>query len=182
MNAFDIVVCIPLFWGIYKGYQRGILLELAGIVGLLIGIYCAVKFSSVTASFIDEKTEWDPMYIKFTAFALTFILVGVGIFFFTKFLTKITEKMGLSIPNKVSGAIFGIFKVALIVSVVIYLFNLVDKEQQVFTKELRQNSFFYPPMASVAPFIFNGLKENKVVEDLLDEPVLNKTGNDSTAP
>jgi membrane protein required for colicin V production len=45
MNYLDIILAIPLLWGLYKGVSKGIIKELASLVALIVGIYGAVHFA-----------------------------------------------------------------------------------------------------------------------------------------
>jgi len=38
MNYFDIMIAIPLIWGIYKGFKKGFIIEIASFIALGLGI------------------------------------------------------------------------------------------------------------------------------------------------
>ena len=55
MNYLDIIIVIPLLYGLIKGFSNGLVKEITGLLGLIIGVYVAVNFSSY-------------LYPKFTEF------------------------------------------------------------------------------------------------------------------
>ena len=95
-------------YGIFKGIKNGLIVELASLVSFFVGIYIAVKFSSVVGSFIgDSKSS------KVVAFVVTFILVLVGIHLLAKVFSKIASALFLGLINTIGGGIFGALKTAL---------------------------------------------------------------------
>lgn len=48
MNYIDIILLLPLLYGAYRGFSRGLIIEVATLLGLLLGVYIAIKFSGYT--------------------------------------------------------------------------------------------------------------------------------------
>ena len=38
----DVVLALPLLWGVYNGYQKGLISQVLGIISLAIGIYMGI--------------------------------------------------------------------------------------------------------------------------------------------
>ena len=51
MNYLDIVIAIPLLYGLIKGFTNGLIKEITGLLGLIIGVYVAINSSSFFFSF-----------------------------------------------------------------------------------------------------------------------------------
>ena len=47
MNYLDFIIAAPLLFGAWKGYQKGLIFEIAMIIGLILGFYLAFKFSGL---------------------------------------------------------------------------------------------------------------------------------------
>ena len=62
MSKIDIILIIPLLWGAFMGFRKGLVLELASLVGLILGIYGAIKFCDFTAEklieYVEVSEEW----------------------------------------------------------------------------------------------------------------------------
>ena len=56
-NYLDILIAIPLLWGAYKGYTKGLIIEAASLAALVIGVYGAYRFSDLTSGFLQDKLD-----------------------------------------------------------------------------------------------------------------------------
>ena len=54
MNYLDIVIAIPLLYGLLKGFTNGLIKEITGLLGLIIGVYAAINFSAYLHPTIEE--------------------------------------------------------------------------------------------------------------------------------
>ena len=45
MNYLDIAITVALLYGLVKGFSKGLIIEVTGLLSLIIGIYIAVNFS-----------------------------------------------------------------------------------------------------------------------------------------
>ena len=54
MNYIDILILIPIAWFGYKGFNNGLVRELASIIALIAGLYASFKFSDWVATWINN--------------------------------------------------------------------------------------------------------------------------------
>jgi len=161
MNFIDIIIIIPLLWFTYKGFTKGLIIELATLIAMLLGIYIAAHFSNYTAEFLMDKLDFHSEYMSIISFALTFILVVVLVMLFGKSLEKVINILLLSFVNKMAGAAFGLIKVAFVISVLIMIMGNMNFEDKILTTELREGSLLYEPIKKIAPVVFPMVEENK---------------------
>ena len=57
MNYYDIIAGYILLVAAYKGFKRGLVFELISIVGLIIAIYGAFKFSNMAEVYLLEHAK-----------------------------------------------------------------------------------------------------------------------------
>jgi len=111
-------------------------------------------------------------YMNIISFTLTFIGVVILIIIFGKTLEKVVNLLLLSFVNKLAGALFGLLKVAFILSVLIFILSTFGVEKTLIDKEMQQKSYLYKPVKSIAPFVFPLIKDNGVdIFDQIDEKV-----------
>ncbi|MXN92562.1 CvpA family protein [Flavobacterium sp. Sd200] len=158
MEFIDIILGGLLLYGLIKGLWNGLITELASLVSLFIGIFVAVKFSGYVGTLLASHVE-DVKYISVIAFALTFIAVVVGIILLAKVFTKLAGLTGLGIPNRILGAIFGLMKMVLILSVSLNFFIKVNASGAFAKQETLKGSIFFYPVLSVSNYIFPVLEE-----------------------
>lgn len=146
INYLDIILAIPLIWGAYIGFKKGLVLELASLVALALGIYGTMKFSSITATYLKEYIELNEKWISLSAFLLTFILIVIGIFILAKLLDKLLKIVALGLVNRILGLLFGFLKYALILSVLVYFFKIANQHFGLVKVEKLENSLLYEPI------------------------------------
>lgn len=154
MSFIDIFLGVLLGYGIFKGIKNGLIVEFASLISFFVGIYIAVKFSSVVGSFIGDSKS-----AKVFAFVLTFILVVIGIHLLAKVFSKIASALFLGLINRIGGAIFGGLKTALILGVVLSLFQKVNINDALISKETQESSFFFNPILKTSEFMLPVLSD-----------------------
>ncbi len=174
MNFIDAIIAIPILWFAYKGFTKGLIIELATLIALLLGIYFAGHFSDYTADFLRHNLEFHSRYMSIISFSITFLGIVLLVILFGKSLEKIVNVLLLSFVNKILGAVFGLIKVAFVISTLIYILGTFDVEEKLISKELQQESLLYKPIKTIAPAVFPIIKESNVgIIDIIDESVHN---------
>lgn len=160
MNIVDIVIVVFLLFGLIKGIFKGLFVEVASVIGLIAGVYGAIHFSYFAKDFLLGFVNWQPEYISITSFAITFISIIIVISLLGKLLTKIANFAALGMLNKLLGGVFGMLKIAIILSVVIFFFSKINKKLPFLEKEILEESVFYSPIQKLVPTLFP-IIENK---------------------
>jgi len=159
MNYLDIILLIPILWGAYKGFSKGLIVALASLLALLLGVYGALHFSQFTGYYLQKNWDIDTHYLPIVAFAITFIGIVLAIHFSAKLLDKLAKAIALGWINTIAGVLFGILKSVFILSVIIFLINKIDTHSQMLEQKDKEASFLYHPIEKVAPVIFPSLNE-----------------------
>ncbi len=162
MNTVDIVIAVILLFGLVKGFMKGLFIEITSLVGLVLGVYGAMYFSHFLSDILKSSVSWDVSMIQIVAFAGTFLIILLALVFLGKMLTKIAETAALGVFNKILGAIFGVLKYALILSIVFLVYDKINSSIKFLDKKKAKQSILYEPVKNLAPTIFPGLV--KVVE------------------
>ena len=76
-HILDIVLALPLIWGAYKGFKKGLIIEITTLIALVAGLYGAIKFSDLTAVYLQENWTIDERYMPILSFAITFIAIVI---------------------------------------------------------------------------------------------------------
>jgi membrane protein required for colicin V production len=159
MSFLDIILGALLAFSLYKGIKNGLFVEVASFISLLLGIYLAIKFSSIMKEMIMKHVSWNPNTIQVTAFILTFILVVIGVYFLAKILTGIADFAFLGWLNKLGGGFFRVLKTILILSIVIVFFEKINFNNMLAKKETLDKSIFYNPIKKVAAFVYPSIEK-----------------------
>ena len=159
MNLLDYILLIPLFFGLYRGFTRGLILELTSLLALSLGIYGALHFSSFIFEFLNHFIEIRKGYLQLASYGLTFLIIVILISLTGKILTMLIKLVALGLINRMMGAIFGFIKVLLIISVFILLFDRFNKQFGMVNDEILSSSLIYKPILIQAVQIYPNVLE-----------------------
>jgi len=159
MNLIDVFIGVILLLGFYSGFRKGLIVELTSLMGLILGIAGAYYISKHYGLYIGQWLNWDDEYLKITTFLVSFILIIIVVSLIGKGITKLMDMVALGTINQILGGVFGLLKFALLISVLLLLFNVINREVKVVQQKTLDESLTYP--------ILNGLSE-KVWTKLVD--------------
>ena len=170
MSVLDIVLIAFIGFGLFRGLMKGFFVEIASLIALVAGVYGAIHFSNYAATFIDENSEWNEKTVNIVAFAVTFLVVVLAIALAGKALTKIADFAALGIVNKILGGLFGALKTALILSVLLNIFDSMNRAVPLTDEKSIEDSALYSPVKGLVPLIFPLiLEKKKELEENLQE-------------
>jgi membrane protein required for colicin V production len=157
MNTIDIIIVVILLFGTINGFIKGLFIEVTSLVGLVLGVYGAIHFSHFLGNFLKDSMSWDESMIQVVSFAGTFLIILIALVLLGKALTKIAETIALGFFNKLVGAIFGLLKYALILSIVLTVYDHINSSIRFVEKTKVKQSVLYEPVKNFAPAIFPNL-------------------------
>ena len=149
MNYLDIILIIPLAYGLVQGLRKGLVKEIAGLLAILFGIYLASYWELPVSQALVDLTGWTLNLCTPLAYAVVFIAVSLSITLLSYMLTKIIGAIMLGWLNRLLGGAFGIIKMLLLLSVILNFVAIVDQFMPVKEKPVVQNSLFYKPIEDV---------------------------------
>jgi len=159
MNYLDLLIAIPLGFAVFKGLRKGLIVELASLASLFIGVYAGIYFSDYVAGLLIKNFGLNEVYTKAIAFSMIFIAVIVIIRLIAKAIEKLIDLTALGFVNKLLGALFSALKIALIISVIFFVFSRFDSNEWVISRQAKEKSILYKPLSSIAPFCIPRMKK-----------------------
>ncbi len=169
MPYLDILIAIPILWGMFRGFKRGFIIEICTLMALILGIYGAVTFGDMARDYLQENYNTDHQMSMVLAFAILFILIVIVVFMFGKVLEGLIKMVALGLVNKIFGMIFGGAKFALIVSALLFVFEGFPGTRELLTNETKKSSYLYEPVAAMAIKFYPILAEHKWQDQLHDQ-------------
>jgi len=151
MSVADIILSGILLWAGWKGFSRGLVIEVASLAALLLGIYAAFHFSWIAAPYLEKYVDANARVLHILSLAVTFLVVVLLVILVGKLLEKVVNLVMLGFVNKILGAVFSVLKVAVVLSVLMLLLNLADPHQKLLSPDTRQASWLYPRIEQIAP-------------------------------
>jgi len=156
MNMFDaIIIAITLLLAI-KGFFNGFLKEIAGLIGIIGGLYLAAIYYHQAGVYINNNliTIKNPSAIDLIGFISLFLGFWIFAVFVGFLFSKILKLSSLGIFDRILGLIFAAAKFFLLVSIIVALLYKVD-----FIKEKLHKIYFdsrlMPIMIKIGDKIIN---------------------------
>lgn len=141
MKPLDLMLIAFLVWGAYKGYKKGLLVELAGTVVLIICIVLGFKFFWKIDDFLKSFIGDLGGLLPFVTFITIAISIGWGLFFFSRWTKKVLSYTLFGTVDKGLGAILGFMKSAFLAATFFWVISLAEIK---ITKEHTEGTIVYP--------------------------------------
>jgi len=158
MNYIDVIIIALLIMAAIFGFWKGFVRQLFGLAALLLGIFCAWHFSDFAASYISQWIDKNETAVTIISFAITFIVVLIGVVWVGKLADKLIKMIALGLLNRLIGLLFSAVKMAFILSICIWLIQAFDLLWPFLPLQDTQNSLFFTPLSKPAPALFPYLK------------------------
>lgn len=159
MSWFDIIILLILLGAFIRGIQKGLTMQLAGLVAIIIGAIFAGKAADIILPFLLRTVNISANIAVVTSYILAFVIIVFGIKFIGKMLHSLFEALHLSFLNKILGAIVGVISASVVLSILLNLAVMLDPEEDLVTRDLKRDTFFYSKIQVVVPTIVPYLKK-----------------------
>lgn len=157
MNTIDIVLLFALGFGLIRGLWRGLIIELASLLAIVLGIYGAIHFSFYTADVLSRYVSLDKPYMEAVSFAFTLILIMLLVMLLAKMLTKLVQSASLGLFNRFVGGMFGVLKMAIIAGSMLIFLEKTSQTISWLPKETLETSKLYEPIKSVGALVYGNV-------------------------
>jgi membrane protein required for colicin V production len=159
MKVIDIIIVVPVIWGLYKGFTKGLITEVAQVAALVLGVLLGTKLSYLLSDVLVNNAGLSEKYVPLVSFVIIFIAVLVGVFMLAKALTGMTKKIALGWLNTIGGAAFGGLKFLLVIGIVLQLIVSNDSKGRLISENTRNQSILLQPTLSTTQFFSPYLKK-----------------------
>ena len=169
--VFDVLFFIVFAYAIYIGFTKGLIIQVASLLALILGILGAIKFSGYVSVYLIQKFSMTGEYMPIISFALTFVIIVILVHLTARVTEKLVEAVALGFVNRLLGVLFSLLKYAFIISVVLGLMNGINRRAPFLPEKQLRESHLYKPLSLLAPVIFPYLHFDLVLPDHKpDEP------------
>jgi membrane protein required for colicin V production len=160
MHTLDLILLIPIVLGFVFGLFKGLIKELTSLAAILLGIYGAKLFAPPISDFLIHKFAFSTKTALPLSYLFLFLAIAVGLLIVSKMLDKLFDSMSLGGLNKFLGGLFGAIKYALIVSVLLNVFDSLDNHFTIIKPKTKAESIGYKPLLNFGPTLWDMSKNN----------------------
>lgn len=157
MNSIDVTILIILLFFAAKGFFRGFIMEAFTLIGMVLAYIIALREMSSLAGAMSKAVRAPEWVVTALSFFIIFLVVVIFFRLMAGALRKLTRWTFIGGVDRIGGIAFGIFKGALVASLLALLISLIPVPDDV--KATEDESYLFKPVRSVAPAVFNVIKK-----------------------
>jgi membrane protein required for colicin V production len=187
MTILDVFLLVPLVYGAWRGFKKGLIIEVFTLLAIVVGIYMAVRFSDAVSHKINNNLGDAYSATPAVSFTLVFLAVGALIYFGGVALEKVVRAINLSPVNRMLGLVFGAIKSIYLLSILLVTYQSYDPGGKLITHESRETSLLYTPIKNTSiktiPFLsdsrlylegkLDSLENKKIVDPYAKDSIKN---------
>jgi membrane protein required for colicin V production len=151
--VIDIVLLVMLVMAVIKGLQRGIIVAVFSLIGLIVGIAAALKLSVLVAGWLEDSTNISSRWLPAISFLLVFVVVVLLIRLVANLIEASVKLALLGWVNKIGGAL--LYMIIYTLSYSVLLFFLV--QLKLISEKTIAESVTYTYVEPWGPVVINGI-------------------------
>ncbi len=159
MNSLDIFILIPIAIGFIFGLFKGFVKEFTSLAAIFLGIYFSKALSPWLSKILIKSWDFSAKIAQPLAYLFVFIAVVILLLMLARTLDKVFESMSLGGLNKLLGAFLGGLKYALILSVLLNVFEVIDSKFNFVEPQTKSESLVYVPLIHLGPKLWDDAKK-----------------------
>lgn len=155
-SILDFIFILFIFFGIFRGYTQGVIVQTIALFTLLAGIYISAIASMAFYDTIVDKSNVPLKHLPVIVFSLLFAVVVFASNWVAIYIKKMVTPVKVTIYSRVWGAFFGAVKYLFIASIIFVFIQRLDESFKLFDEESETQLF--EPVAKFAPMVIPKLK------------------------
>ena len=159
MNTLDVILLLLFIPGIIRGISKGFLEQAIALIGIVFSVWAAFKFLAPVCGLLEQYVSFPESIVKVLAFLLILIVVSLVVLLLAKLLTKVVEMALLGWLNKTLGVVSAILVTAVVLGLLIILFDTVNVQFGLVKSEILETSTVYNLLKDFGYIIFPFLKQ-----------------------
>lgn len=181
LSFIDILLVLPLFWAVYRGFMTGFIVEALALAVFLAGLYAYIRVTEIPGVFsenVKQALEYLPVAMFSVAAIIAFLFGNLAETYTHRSLRELQKGP----IDRAFGAFFSVIRyLVLLSSIVIFMIKLDYKYQFLGSRE-RNKAVLYYRVSQLAPAIFPSLKfrhlENRYIHLVKDGRINLENVND----
>ena len=158
MATLDIILLVCFLPGIIRGLSKGFLEQALALVGIVLSVWAAFRFSGLVATWLKPYVDFSETTVNVIAFALILIVMSLVVLLVAKLLTKVVEMAMMGWLDKLLGLVVALAVNALVIGVFIVLFDTINVKFNLVKPEVLDGSVVYTALRDLCYLVFPYLK------------------------
>lgn len=171
----DILILLICVGALIRGFFTGFIMQLATLAGIVLGAIFSGKMAEIISPYIERWIDASQQVITATSYLASFIIILIVVTLIGRLVNSLAKAILLDTANKLAGAVFCMGKWILIVSILLNLVVMFDSEKVIIREKVRNESYSYPFLITIAQTIIPYLSFDEA-----NIPLMPKSETDSS--
>ncbi len=158
MAIIDIVLLICFVPAIVYGIRKGFVRQVVELVSIIVGAWAAFCFSSSLSVWLSQYFDIDKTLLLIVSFIIIIVLAVFLLGLLGSLLTRLLKIVFLGWLNGLLGLVAGVFKVALMLGLLIMLFESINATVNLVDPSELENASVYHALRDLAGKVFPYIK------------------------
>ena len=160
MNSLDIGILIIASVFFVRGVFRGFIFELVTVIGLILGYIISITYLSLLAGYILLYFPSLPnSVVNVVSFFLLFVGTNLLLRLVSKIITKTLKFAMLGWLNRLLGGVLGLVKSIIILSILVFVIDLIPFSSFLLDQVEVQTSELYPVLNALGPHLYKEIQK-----------------------
>lgn len=155
LHSLDILILLALAFGVIRGFMTGAIRQVVTLIGTVLAIILAVELMNPVGSAVGAAVGLSERFYPVAGLLAVFLIVQIAVLFAARALESVVKIVRLTIVNRAAGAIVGLGKAALVVSIIFVALAFFDVPEP----DKREASLLYHDVAGVLPIAWDYVSE-----------------------
>ena len=158
MGTLDIILLVCFIPAVVTGVAKGFVEQVVALASVILGAWLAIRFSTALAEWLGPTFNIDGKLLHIICFAIIVILTIILLHLAGRLLAGVLKLAMLGWLNRLLGFVFAIFKAALVLGLLITVFEGFNAQWGMVKPETLADSPVYMALKGFAAKVFPYLK------------------------
>jgi membrane protein required for colicin V production len=160
MNSLDTAILLIAALFFIRGIFRGFVFELVTVVGLILGYVISITYLSLLAGYILSFFPSAPeSIVNLVSFFVLFVGTNLLLRMVANIVTKTLKIAMLGWLNRLLGGILGMLKSIIIMSILVFVIDLIPFSSVLLEQVEVQTSELYPILNALGPRLYDEIQK-----------------------
>ena len=154
MGTLDIILLICFVPALVRGIMKGFVEQLISLASIFVGAWMAYRFAEPLSVWLTQFINVEPRILGVASFAIIVIISIFLLALLGKLLAKTLSLASLGFVDKLLGVVFALLKAALIIGLLIFVFDTFNTKWNIVNPEVLDGSVIYGALHRAAMKVF----------------------------
>lgn len=154
MGTLDIILLLCFIPAIVRGMQKGFVEQLVALVSIVLGAWLAFEFSSLISAWLAPIIQLEPRLVNILIFVIIVIITVLLLQLLGNLIVGVLKMADLNFLNRLLGVVFAILKAALVIGLIILLFESLNFKLALVKPETLNASAVYCTLRDISQKVF----------------------------